>query len=110
MGGGGGFGSIIQRVVAPWSYRDGNVLNAIVDPLNLQGWDQPGTSNFGASKADEPDQPETPQVPQDATAAAAAKLTAKKKARAMARSDTVYTTPLGVADTASINRKTLLGQ
>lgn len=104
----GGGGSIIQRVVAPWSYRDGNVLNAIVDPLNLQSWDTGQQANFG-NKADDPDQPAPIEVPEDANAVAAAKLSAKKRARAMAKSGTVYTNPLGLADTAEISKTTLLG-
>ena len=108
MGGGGG--NWIQRVVAPWSYRDGNVLNAIVDPMNLQGWDVPGSANMGPNKGKEAEQPPAIEVPQDATAVAAAKASAKKRARAMSKSDTTYTNPLGLTDTAEISRNTLLGQ
>ncbi len=105
MGGGGNW---IRRIVAPWSYKGSEILTSIVDPFNLTGsQDETKAQDYKA-----PEVAATPEieVPQDATAVAAAKTSAKKRARAMSKSGTVYTNPLGLADTAEISRNTLLGQ
>ena len=44
-----------------------------------------------------------------ATASAQASTTASNKKRAVARSNTIYTSPLGIGGTADVARKVLLG-
>jgi hypothetical protein len=51
-----------------------------------------------------------PQPPKVETAAAQATVAAKAKKRAIARSRSIYTSPLGIGVEAQIARKTLLGQ
>jgi hypothetical protein len=65
---------------------------------------QPKIENQSASQM--PNAPEAPKI-SDAAAAAAGRLEDKK--RAMARSESVMTNPLGVKDEATVARKTLLG-
>ncbi len=120
MGGANEGSGWIQRVVAPWSYQDGNVLNAIVDPVNLTSWDSEGkkVSNFGeGSKETEAVVPtastETGTGTVDETiakaqATAQAVTTAKK--RAASRSRSIYSSPLGLSGEASTAKKTLLGE
>jgi len=73
-----------------------------------------GGAAYGAASAiDKPKMPDMPQLPQapkmqDAEDRAAA--IAKEKRKQIAASQTVYTSPLGVADEAETARKTLLGR
>jgi hypothetical protein len=46
---------------------------------------------------------------QQATASSQASATASNKKRAVARSNTIYTSPLGIGGTADVARKVLLG-
>ena len=124
MGGANEGSGWIQRVVAPWSYQDGNVLNAIVDPVNLTSWDSEGkkVANFGeGSKESEAVVPTAStetgtetgtetitDTIAKAQATAQAVTTAKK--RAASRSRSIYSSPLGIAGEASTAKKTLLGE
>ncbi len=51
-----------------------------------------------------------PAPPKVEVAAAQAQATAKSKKRAIARSRSIYTSPLGIGGEAQITRKVLLGQ
>lgn len=51
-----------------------------------------------------------PAAPKVADVAAQAQVTAKAKKRAIARSRSIYTSPLGIGGEAQITRKVLLGQ
>jgi hypothetical protein len=66
------------------------------------------------NKPQAPEPPKLPAIPtiEETTAAAEAKtaLAVKEKRRAMARSRTIFTSPLGIAGEAETARKTLLGQ
>jgi len=51
-----------------------------------------------------------PQAPKVEDAAAKAEASARAKRMAMGRSQSIYTSPLGIGGEANIARKTLLGQ
>ena len=51
-----------------------------------------------------------PEAPDTGKADTAAKVETKRRKQAIARSKTVYTSPLGIGEEANIARKTLLGQ
>jgi hypothetical protein len=53
--------------------------------------------------------PAAPEVPKIEDASAKANLAAEERRRAMARSKSVNTNPLGISDEASVARKKLLG-
>jgi hypothetical protein len=53
--------------------------------------------------------PVTPQIPTITTAATSATATAKKRRVSASRSESIYTSPLGLGGQADVNRKTLLG-
>ena len=60
--------------------------------------------------AKQADMPAAPAIPKPAAAQATAQAGATKKKKAMARSRSVRTSPLGIAGEADVARKTLLGQ
>jgi len=51
-----------------------------------------------------------PQAPDTSKAEGAAKDETKRRKQAVARSKSIFTSPLGLADQADIGKKTLLGQ
>lgn len=114
MGGMNNGSGWIQRVVAPWSYRDGNVLNAVVDPLNLTNWDEGKVANMGKGSKDieipvaEPIMPTAAET--SAKAQATAQAAARDKLKRASRSRSIFSSPLGIANEASTIKKTLLGQ
>ena len=67
---------------------------------------------YGISSSQQRSTPniEMPKSPTVEDAAKKAKETARSRQLAMARSQTVYTSPLGVGEEAATARKTLLGQ
>jgi len=65
------------------------------------------TSQAGKQKTSAPSMPNLPSAT-DATAQATA--ASKRQRSAMARSKSIYTSPLGVSEEAGIARKQLLGQ
>lgn len=73
-----------------------------------------GTSIYQGVKAADrkPSTPSLPKTPttEDAEAATKASAEVAERRRRMARSQTVFTSPLGLAGEASVVRKTLLGQ
>jgi uncharacterized membrane protein YebE (DUF533 family) len=74
-----------------------------------------GYSVFNAMNQPKPEQqmasqmPSAPSAPKQSDAAALAADRLEDKKRAMARSQSVMTNPLGVKDEATVARKTLLG-
>jgi len=54
--------------------------------------------------------PELPQSPSTSNAAAQARSEAQRRRRSMSRSESIYTSPLGISGQANIARRTLLGQ
>lgn len=70
-----------------------------------------GSSIYSSSQANKKqDSPALPQSPTVKASETVAKATAKKKQIAMGRSESIYTSPLGIGQQAEINQKTLLGQ
>ena len=71
-----------------------------------------GLSAYGIASSQQRSTPniEMPKSPTVEDAAKKAKETARLRQLAMARSRTVYTSPLGVSEEAATARKTLLGQ
>jgi hypothetical protein len=65
----------------------------------------------GAGKKETKPQPlPMPEAPKIEDAAAKAEASARAKRAAMGRSQSIYTSPLGIGGEANIARKTLLGQ
>lgn len=54
--------------------------------------------------------PDLPKAPDTSQAQAVATAEAKKKRSLMRKSQTIFTSPLGIGGEASVARKTLLGQ
>ena len=65
---------------------------------------------FTPPKPKTPEAPKPPAPPTRESAEEAAKEELKKKKRAMAGQETVYTSPLGLAGAAEVTRKKLLGE
>lgn len=68
-----------------------------------------GTSIYQATQSPEKP-PDLPQSPTMTDAQTTAKADVEQRRRAVAKSKTVYTSPLGLGEQANISRKTLLGQ
>lgn len=70
-----------------------------------------GSSIYSATKG-KPKTPKmpTPTAPVDTEAEAMAKSEAKRKRAIASRSASIFTSPLGVADQASVAKKVLLGR